>query len=71
MILSREEFFSSLRKFTEYRTDVETVKFVENMTDTYNDLETKVADNGETWKNKYDDLNASWKKIYLESLFHG
>lgn len=71
MILSREEFFSNLRKYTKDRTDVEALKFVEDMTDTYNDLETKVVDNGETWKNKYDELNASWKKIYLESLFHG
>lgn len=71
MILTREEFFSNLRKFTKYRTDDEALKFVEDMTDTYNDLETKVAEKGETWKNKYDELNASWKKIYLESLFHG
>lgn len=71
MILTREEFFSNLRKFTEDRTDDEALKFVEDMTDTYNDLETKVVDNGETWKNKYDELNASWKKRYWERFFKG
>ena len=64
MILTREEFFSNLRKFTEDRKDDdEVLKFVEDMTDTYNDME--------TWKNKYDELNASWRKRYWERFFKG
>ena len=71
MILTREEFFANLRAFTEDRADDETLKFVEDMTDTYNDMESKITDNGETWKNKYDELNASWKKRYWERFFKG
>lgn len=71
MILSREEFFERLRGYTENFSDDGTLTFVEDMTDTYNDLESRVRDNGETWKAKYDELDKEWKKRYWERFFKG
>ena len=71
MILSREEFFERLKKFTENMTDDDSLSFVEDITDTYNDLERVVKENSDTWKKKYEDTQEYWKKRYYDRFFKG
>lgn len=71
MILNREEFFERLKKFTENMTDDDSLSFVEDITDTYNDLERVVKENSETWKKKYEDTQEYWKKRYYDRFFKG
>ena len=71
MILNREEFFERLKKFTENLTDDDSLAFVEDVTDTYNDLERVVKENSDTWKKKYEDTQEYWKKRYYDRFFKG
>lgn len=71
MILNREEFFERLKKFTENLTDDDSLALVEDVTDTYNDLERVVKENSDTWKKKYEDTQEYWKKRYYDRFFKG
>jgi hypothetical protein len=69
-VLSRDEFFEQISKRTSGDTSPETIEFIENMTDTYNSLSTKNADN-EKWKQKYDELDKTWRTRYTHRFFSG
>lgn len=71
MILSREEFFERLKKFTENMTDDDSLSFIEDVSDTYNDLERIVKENSDTWKKKYEETQEYWKKRYYDRFFKG
>lgn len=67
-ILTKEAFMAALQaRVGEGSTD-DDLKFLEDMTDTYNDLETRV---GEDWKAKHDALDASWRQRYRDRFYHG
>ncbi len=44
--------------------DDESVAFLEDITDTLTDYDNKTKDNTD-WKNKYDELDRSWKEKYI------
>lgn len=68
MILNKEEFLNCLKERLGDATDDSSIKFLEDMTDTYNDLESKSADK-EDWKGKYDELDKSWREKYKSRFF--
>ena len=68
-VLNREDFFSQLQTAVGTDTSDETLAFIENMTDTYNDLEKRANGDGENWEQKYHDLDESWKKKYRQRFF--
>ena len=51
-------------------TSDDAIAFVEDITDTLNDLESKTKDE-EDWKKKYEDNDASWRKKYKDRFFGG
>lgn len=62
MVLTRDEFFEAINKRVGENTDDESLKFIEDMTDTYNSLE---ADRSiEEWEKKYNDLDGEWRERY-------
>ena len=65
-VLNKEEFM----RIGEDTSD-EAMTFVEDMTDTFNDLETRSSgNNDEQWKQKYDELDKSWRKKYRDRFFN-
>lgn len=70
-ILSRDDYFSALHTMVGDDTSDEAITFIENMTDTYNDMETRANGDGEDWKQKYYALDDSWKKRYRHRFFSG
>lgn len=68
-VLSKDEFLNTLKnRIGESNTD-EDIKFLEDMTDTYEDLaKTKDPDN-ENWKEKYEQLDNQWKEKYKQRFF--
>lgn len=70
-VLSKDEFFARLEE--RFKDDVsdESIKFIEDMSDTYTDLEARANGDGEDWKQKYDELNAQWSKRYRDRFFSG
>lgn len=69
MVLTREEFFEAINKRVGENTDDESLKFIEDMTDTYNSL--GVDRSIEEWEKKYNDLDAEWRERYRRRFFEG
>lgn len=63
-VLDREKFFNRVHERIGNDTSDEAISFLEDMTDTYNDLEKKSQGTGEDWKEKYKQLDESWKAKY-------
>lgn len=70
-VLNREDFFSRINTVIGTDTSEDSIKFIEDMTDTYNDMERKSESDGEDWEKKYHDLDESWKAKYKSRFFSG
>ena len=70
-VLNKEEFFEALHTRLGTDTSEEALTFVENMTDTYNDLETKANGDGIDWEQKAKEIDASWRAKYRHRFFSG
>lgn len=68
-VLNKDDFFSRLNSAFGTDTSDDTISFIEDMTDTYNDLEQKASNSGENWEQRYHDLDAAWKKKYQARFF--
>lgn len=69
MVLTRDEFFEAINKRVGENTDDESLKFIEDMTDTYNSLGVDIS--VEEWEKKYNDLDAEWRERYRRRFFEG
>lgn len=68
-VRTREEILESIRTRVGEATDDETIAFIEDVTDTLTDLETKANGDGENWEEKYRENDESWRKKYTERFF--
>ena len=69
MVLTRDEFFEAINKRVGENTDDESLKFIEDMTDTYNSL--GIDRSIEEWEKKYNELDAEWRERYRRRFFDG
>lgn len=70
-VRSREEILNSIRERVGEQNDDETITFIEDVTDTFTDLETRANGDGVNWKEKYEENDASWRKKYTDRFFSG
>lgn len=70
-VLSRDDFFNRVQSVAGTDTSDETLAFIEDMTDTYNDLESKSNGDGVDWEQRYHELDESWKAKYKQRFFSG
>ena len=71
-ILSKEQFFNKINERIGNDTSDEAVAFLEDMADTYNSLvSNSSANEAESWKRKYEENDAAWKKKYTHRFFSG
>lgn len=68
-VKTREELLESIRTRVGEQTDDETISFLEDVTDTLTDFETRANGNGENWEQRYKDNDAEWRKKYTERFF--
>lgn len=68
-ILDRDTFFTRLQERIGEDTSDESIAFVEDMTDTYNDLESRANGDGVDWEQRYKELDEAWKKKYQHRFF--
>lgn len=47
----------------------EALALVEDISDTFTDFENKANNNGENWKQKYEENDAAWRKKYRDRFF--
>lgn len=67
-ILSKEDFFQKIQTIIGDDKSDESIKILEDITDTYNDLSNKQGD-GEDWKQKYEDNDKMWRERYTSRFF--
>lgn len=70
-VLTRDEFFARLNERLGSDTSDDSISFLEDMTDTFNDLETRANNDGKEWERKYKELDETWKKRYRHRFFNG
>lgn len=70
-VLNRDDFFARLHSKLAEDTSEDGIAFLEDMTDTYDDLERRANGDGIDWESRYHDLDESWKKRYRHRFFTG
>ena len=70
-VLNRDEFFDRIHQRVGTDNSDEAIKFIEDMSDTYNALEERANGDGTDWEKKYRELDESWKKKYTHRFFSG
>lgn len=68
MILNKEELLNSIKSRLGDDTSDEALKFLEDVSDTISDYETKSS---QDWKSKYEENDAEWRRKYKERFFEG
>ena len=70
-ILNKDDFLSRLQERIGDDTSDEAMAFIEDMTDTFNDLETRSSgSNDEQWQTRLDELDRSWREKYKARFFN-
>lgn len=68
-VKTREEIIEEVKVRVGEQTDDETIAFLEDITDTLSDLETKAKGDGTDWKAKYEENDAEWRKKYTDRFY--
>lgn len=69
MIRTSEELLNDIREYMGERIgDENSISLLENITDTFNDINSRVTDNTD-WKAKFERNDAEWKRKYTERFF--
>lgn len=68
--LSKEEFLARIKERIGEDMSDDTIKFVEDMSDTYDDMYER-ANGQDDWKRKYEENDKSWREKYSSRFFSG
>lgn len=69
-VKTKEEIMNFIKERTKDDTSDETLAFIEDVNDTFNDYDTKVHDSTD-WKQKYEDNDKQWREKYRNRFFSG
>lgn len=69
--LTKEDLMKQLKTFIGENTSDEALSFVENVSDTIDELHNKANGDGEDWKKKYEENDAEWRQRYTDRFFSG
>lgn len=68
-IRSKDEILEQIQvRFGEDTSD-EVISFLEDVTDTFTDLETRASGDGVDWKAKYEENDNEWRQKYRDRFF--
>ena len=70
MVKTKEEILEQIKTRLGEDTSDEALSFIEDITDTINDYETRATDTTD-WKQKYEDNDKQWRERYKERFFSG
>lgn len=68
MVKSRDEILEIIRGRIGDDNSDEALSFIEDITDTVNDYESRLADSTD-WKTKYEENDKNWRERYKERFF--
>lgn len=63
--LERDAFLSRIKEYIGEAYDDKSISFLEDMTDTFDSL-SQLSQEGATWKTKYEQNDADWRKKYID-----
>lgn len=63
-IINREQYMQNLQNLIGERDDEETLSMLADMTDTFDDMETRTSDSKE-WEDKYNNLKQEYKERFF------
>lgn len=69
MVVSKEELLDKIKGKIGDDTSDETLSLIEDINDTYDDLQTRVTEAGD-WKSKYEENDANWRAKYKDRFFN-
>ena len=69
MVRTKDELLASIKDRFKDDTSDETISFIEDVSDTINDLETKASDETD-WKSKYEENDKQWREKYRDRFFN-
>lgn len=64
-----EEILAEIKDTVGEQNDDKAIEFLEDVTDTLNDLETRAKGDGTDWKAKYEENDSNWRKKYTERFY--
>lgn len=70
-VLKKEEYFESIRGIIGDRSDAQAVKFLEDMTDTFNAQEKGIKGDGVDWEKKFRENDKAWSERYRNRFMYG
>ena len=70
-VKTRDEILSAIRDHFADDTSDETLTFIEDVTDTFSDLENKAKPGGKDWEAEAKRIDEDWRKKYKERFFSG
>lgn len=68
-VRTREEIMESIRTRIGDSTEDEGIAFLEDISDTFDDMESRASGDGEYWKTKYEENDKEWRRKYTERFF--
>ena len=70
-VKTKDEILSAIKEhFAEDSSD-EAISFIEDVSDTFTDLETRANGDGTDWKAKAQEIDNSWREKYKARFFSG
>lgn len=68
-IRTRDELLEMLRVRIGDDTSDEAIALIEDVNDTFTDLETRAAGDGENWRERYEENDRAWRQKYRDRFF--
>lgn len=69
MVKTKDELLASIKEKFKDDTSDETISFIEDVSDTINDFETRASDETD-WKSKYEENDKQWREKYRDRFFN-
>ena len=70
MVKTRDELLSSIRTAFGDNTDDAALSVIEDITDTFSDLENKAKGDGKDWKAEAERIDKEWRQKYHDRFFN-
>ena len=69
-ILTREDYLERLNTLVGEDNSDEALQIIEDFTDTFDNLGTQNDNDNEDWKQKYEELDATWRQKYRDRFMN-
>lgn len=69
-IKTKDEILSTIKSLLKDDTSDDAISILEDVTDTFDDLQSKAQGDGEDWKTRYEENDKEWRQKYRDRFFN-